>query len=70
MVSLKCYQGGTLVLTGSTGFASDYPWPWTQTMTLATAAWTGGGADCTATLYYYNGRSYPTLATTSFAVVA
>jgi hypothetical protein len=70
LVSLKCFQAGTLVYNGSTGFAADYPWPWTQIMTLESAAWTAGAADCTATLYTYNGKSYPTLATASFGVLA
>ena len=55
---------------GSAGFYPEYPWPWAQTFTLSSGAWTGGAANCTATLYYFNGRSYPTLATQSFAVAA
>jgi hypothetical protein len=70
LVSLKCYQGGSMVFTGSTGFAANYPWPWTQTMTLESAAWTAGAAESTATLYTYNGKSYPTLATASLGVLA
>jgi hypothetical protein len=54
-VSLKCYQNGALVLTTQTGYYDSYPWPWTQSMNLATDAWTGGAADCTATLYYFVG---------------
>ena len=69
-VSLKCYQNGSLVLNGSAGFGADDPWPWAQIFTLSTAAWTGGAADCTGTLYYYNGKGYTTLATTSFPVAA
>ena len=63
-VSLKCYQGGTLVYTTQTGYYEGYPWPWTQTMTLSSRAWTGGAADCTATLYYFsNSDRTVTLAT-------
>jgi hypothetical protein len=50
-VDLKCYQGGTLVSSGTTGYYDSYPWPWTQTFTLSSQSWTGGDADCTAVLY-------------------
>ena len=69
-VKVQCLQGGTSVYRSSAGFYPDYPWPWAQTFTLSSTAWTGGAADCTATLYYYNGKSYPTLATLSFHVAA
>src|SRR5438552_1129233 len=54
-VSLKCFQGGVLVYTTQTGYYAGYPWPWTQTMTLSSGAWTSGGANCTAELYYFSG---------------
>ena len=69
-VKLECFQAGVRVYYGSAGFYPEYPWPWAQTFTLSSGAWTGGAANCTATLYYFNGRSYPTLATQSFAVAA
>jgi len=69
-VKLECFQGGKLVRTGSAGFYPEYPWPWAQTFSLSSGAWTGGAADCTASMYYYNGRSYPTLATLRFTVQA
>jgi hypothetical protein len=69
-VKLSCSQGGVVVAYGSAGFYPGYPWPWAQTFTLSSGAWTGGAADCTATLYYYNGRSYPTLATLTFRAEA
>lgn len=70
-VSLKCYQGGALVYTTQTGYYASYPWPWTQTMTLSSGAWTGGAADCTATLYSLkNSGGSTTLATMSFHVEA
>jgi len=69
-VSLSCYQNGTLVYSATTGFYSSYPWPWTNNMQLASQAWTGGAADCTAKLYYFNGKKTPTLATLSFHVDA
>ena len=67
-VSLKCYQTGVLVLDGSAGFGANDPWAWAQIFTLATAAWTSGAANCTATLYYYNGHGFSTLATLGFQV--
>lgn len=70
LVKLQCFQGGTLVYTSSAGFYPGYPWPWAQTFTLASAAWTGGAASCTASLYYYNGRRYSTLKTLNFSVAA
>ena len=48
-VSVKCYQGGTLVYAASAGFYADYPW--SKTFGLGTTSWTSGGADCTAQLY-------------------
>jgi hypothetical protein len=70
MVKLQCFQGSTLVYTSSAGFYPGYPWPWAQTFTLSSAAWTGGAASCTASLYYWNGRRYSTLKTLSFSVAA
>ena len=69
-VKVACTQAGTVVYRSSAGFYPDYPWPWAQTFSLSSTAWTGGAADCTATLYYYNGKSYPTLATRTFHVDA
>ncbi len=65
-VGLKCYQSGALVYSAASGFYSGYPWPWTQIMTLSSASWTGGPADCTATLYYFSGAKVVTLATLDF----
>ena len=69
-VKLNCYQGGVLVAYSSAGFYPSYPWPWAQTFTLASGDWTGGAADCTASLYYYNGKGYTTLKAISFHVQA
>jgi hypothetical protein len=70
-VSLKCYQAGTLVYTAQTGYYASYPWPWTQTFTLSSGAWTGGAADCVATLYSLsNSGGSTTLKTLSFPVYA
>jgi len=69
-VDLVCTQNGATVLGATSGFFDGYLWPWTKDMNLASQSWTGGAADCTATLYTYNGKSYPTLATASFGVLA
>jgi hypothetical protein len=69
-VTLECSQAGAVVYRASAGFYAAYPWPWARTFTLASGVWTGGAASCTATMYYFNGKSYPTLATTSFNVAA
>jgi hypothetical protein len=69
-VDLKCSQGGSVVYSATTGFYDSYPWPWTRTMKLASSAWSGGDADCTATLYYFNGRKTPVLKTLSFHAYA
>lgn len=68
-ISVACYQNGTLVYSGTTGFGVGYPWPWTKDMQLKSTAWTGGAADCQSKLYYYAGHNkYPTLATLNFHV--
>ena len=65
-VSLKCSQSGVLVYATQTGYFAGYLWPWTQVMTLSSVAWTGGSADCVATLYYFSGASVVSLGTLSF----
>lgn len=66
-VSLECSQDGVVVYRASAGFYPEYPWPWAQTFTLSSGAWTGGAAQCTATLYYMNSRGRAvTLTTLSF----
>jgi hypothetical protein len=69
-VSVICYQGGSLVYSAQSGYFAGYPWPWTQVMTLSSSLWTGGAADCTATLYSLSGSRSTTLATMSFHVYA
>jgi len=69
-LDLVCTQGGTKVLGATTGYYDSYQWPWTQLMTLSTPAWTGGAADCTATLYYWDGRHSTVLETLNFPVAA
>jgi hypothetical protein len=67
MVQLMCYQGGDWVTNQSVGF---YPgWPWSQDFPLSSWKWTGGAADCTASLYYTNAKGAKvTQATKSFTV--
>jgi hypothetical protein len=69
-VSVLCYQGGTQVYSAVTGYYASYPWLWTQNMPLWSSNWTGGAADCTATLYYFSGRKTITLTTLGFHVDA
>jgi len=69
-VDVTCTQNGTSVYTATTGYFAGYPWPWTQVMTLQTQAWTGGAADCTATLYYPTSKRIMVLATLVFHVYA
>jgi len=65
-VSLRCSQNGVLVYATQTGFYAGYLWPWTQVMTLTSVAWTGGSADCVATLYYFSGANVVSLGTLGF----
>jgi hypothetical protein len=68
-VELDCQQNGVWVYAQVVGFYPTYMWP--QVYTLESPSWTGGAADCTATLYTTakNG-SRATLATTSYHVDA
>jgi len=67
-VSLDCYQNGSLVYGAVAGFYPSYPWPWTQIFTLSSPSWKSGGANCTASLYYFSGKKTTTLTTMSFQV--
>lgn len=49
-VTLLCSQNGVGVYGATGGFYDSYPWPWTKNMTLSSSSWSGGAADCTATL--------------------
>ena len=49
-LSVRCYQGGTLVYSADAGFYPSYPWPGARMMPLYSPSWTGGAATCTATL--------------------
>ena len=64
-VRVDCYQGGSKVFADSKGFFPSYPWP--QEFYLSSGAWTGGAADCTATLYTLpDGVNMNILATRNF----
>jgi hypothetical protein len=63
-VRLDCSVNGTDVYTHSAGFYPTYPWPQAQTFTLSSYVWTGGAADCTATLYYMNSKGASVTITT------
>lgn len=65
-VDLRCFQNGVGVYGAQGAFYDSDPWPWTKYMTLSSAAWTGGAADCTATLHSLD--SATALATLSFSV--
>jgi hypothetical protein len=69
-VRLACSQNGAVVYGASAGFFADYLSPWEQNFTLSSDYWTGGAADCTATLYYYDGKRFRDLASLSFPVSA
>lgn len=66
-VDLYCYQNGVYVYSQTAGFFAEYPWA--QNYTLASAYWTAGGANCTATLYTATTKGHRTnLATLNFTV--
>lgn len=53
-VVANCYQNGALVYTHYGFFYGDQS-P-SQNFVLKSSLWTGGAADCTATLYYINAK--------------
>jgi hypothetical protein len=73
-VELVCSQNGTVVYASLSGWygnqtpvdaAGNFT---TRNMTLSSQAWTGGPADCTATLYYISGLKLVTMATLPITV--
>ena len=66
LVSLDCYQGDEWVYWASAGFYDEYPWQWARNFTLVSDHWTAGSAECTATLYYHDGRRYRDLTSIGF----
>ena len=68
-VDLYCYQGGEFVYSQTAGFFPGYPWA--PDYQLASAYWTGGAADCEATLYTTNAKGRQSvLATLRFTAAA
>jgi hypothetical protein len=54
-VKTACSQNGAQVYYHEGGFYAGDPWaPGDQMFVLASYAWTGGAADCTATVFYMN----------------
>jgi hypothetical protein len=67
-IELDCSQSGVLVYRGVQGVGPTYPY---HPFILSSTAWTGGAADCTATLYNVNKNGSTTnLTTLSFGVGA
>jgi hypothetical protein len=69
-VSTQCYQNGVLVLHANAAFYAGNPFAYMDWLKLTSGMWTGGAADCTATMYYSSGKRTITLATRSFHVDA
>lgn len=69
-VAANCFQNGALVYTHYGFFYGD-PSP-SQNFVLKSSLWTGGAADCTATLYYMDAKrgKEVDLATLPFSVNA
>jgi len=69
-VELDCSQNGTMVFQQTAGFYPGYAF--SQVYTLRSAAWTGGGASCSAQLYSSNsdGTNRQNMAAMSFQVYA
>jgi hypothetical protein len=73
-VELVCSQNGTVVYASLSGwYGNQTPVDsaggfTTRNMTLSSQAWTGGAADCTATLYYISGLKTVTMATLNLSV--
>jgi hypothetical protein len=64
-VNLQCFRNGALVAQGWANLAYADP-----TFTLSSPSWTGGDADCTASLDSWSNARMRTLASTSFHVSA
>jgi hypothetical protein len=68
-VELRCYLGPVLVYDNWVGYFASYQFP--QVFTLGpTQLWTGGAANCSATVVDKNAKRPRTLATLNFAVSA
>jgi hypothetical protein len=69
-VELICSQNGVVVYGANTGYFDSYAWPWTQNMKLGSQMWTGGDADCVATMFTFRNGHRWNLATRSFTAYA
>jgi len=70
-VKLACTQNGKVVASASAGFFDNNPFSFAQLMPLSSQAWTGGAAECTADLGYYNNKgTFVGLTSLSFHVDA
>jgi hypothetical protein len=69
-VSTECYQNGVLVLHANAAFYDGNPFAYMDWLQLTSGMWTGGAADCNATMYYSSGKRTITLATLAFHVDA
>jgi hypothetical protein len=67
-VNVRCYQDGSLVLSGWSAFFAGGLGD--RTFGLGSAAWQSGDADCTADLDMYSNGRWKVLASTSFHVDA
>jgi len=67
-VNLKCFQNGSLVGEAWEGFFDGALGD--RTLTLWSPQWSGGAADCTATLSKRTKHGWQELASTSFSVSA
>lgn len=69
-VELICSQNGVVVYGANTGYFDSYAWPWTQNMKLGSQMWTGGDADCVASMFTFRHGHRWNLATLSFTAYA
>ena len=66
-VDLDCSQAGTPVYHATVSYSGGWALDW---FTLGGWSWTGGAADCVATLYNFDGTTVTPLNTYGFHVVA
>jgi hypothetical protein len=67
-VTLDCYQDGAKAFWASANFYDSGLPAWMRNFTLSSTYWTGGAADCTATLTDASSGRVQTLATRDFSV--
>jgi hypothetical protein len=69
-VKTACYQNGALVLHADAAFYAGNPFAYMDWLQLTSGMWTGGAADCTATMYTMSHKGTVTLAALNFHVDA